>query len=243
LSILVSTADKSGLPPQPVAFDALRLSQTVVNCGLQPSDQPKDEKMTRLARLAPLTLALATLPTAAFAHTGVGDTSGFAHGFMHPIGGLDHVLAMVAVGLLAARLGGKALWLVPLSFVTMMIVGGIAGVSGMALPFVEQGIAGSILVLGFVIALGRQIPTPVAMALAGFFAIFHGHAHGTEMPVDAAGLAYGAGFALATALLHGVGLAIGIGADRLVGAWSASASRIAGGMVAAAGAGIMAGVI
>ncbi len=156
---------------------------------------------------------------------------------MHPIGGLDHVLAMVAVGLLAARLGGRALWLVPLSFVTMMIAGGIAGVSGIGLPFVELGISGSILVLGFVIALGRQIPTPVAMAFAGFFAIFHGHAHGTEMPDDAAG------FALATAFLHAMGLAFGIGADRLAGAWSARASRIAGGAMAAAGIGFLASVI
>ena len=200
--------------------------------------------MTRLSRLAITSLALAMLlPSAAYAHTGVGDTSGFAHGFMHPIGGLDHVLAMVAVGLLAARLGGRALWLVPLSFVTMMIVGGIAGAGGIGLPFVELGISGSILVLGFVIALGRQIPTPVAMALAGFFAIFHGHAHGTEMPVDAAGLAYGAGFVAATALLHAAGLALGIGADRLASAWSTRASRVAGGMMAAAGAGLMAGVI
>ena len=199
--------------------------------------------MTRLSRLALLSLAFATFPSAAFAHTGAGDTSGFMHGFMHPIGGLDHVLATVALGILAARLGGRALWLVPLSFVTMMILGGVAGASGLGLPFVELGIAGSILVLGFVIALGRQIPTALAMALAGFFALFHGHAHGTEMPVDAAGFAYGAGFALATALLHAAGLALGIGADRLAGAWSAKASRIAGGAVTAAGAGIMAGVI
>src|SRR5689334_11687904 len=105
----------------------------------------------RLPRAALLTLAFTTLPTAAFAHTGAGDTNGFAHGFMHPISGLDHVLAMVAVGLLAARLGGRALWLVPLSFVTMMILGGVAGAAGVGLPFVELGISGSILVLGVVI--------------------------------------------------------------------------------------------
>lgn len=195
----------------------------------------------RLPRLALLSVALATSPTTAFAHTGVGDTSGFMHGFMHPIGGLDHVLAMVAVGILAARLGGRALWLVPLAFVTMMVLGGIAGASGYDLPFVELGISGSILVLGFVLALGRQLPTALAMAMVGFFGIFHGHAHGTEMPVDAQGFAYGAGFVLATALLHASGLAFGMGADRLAGSWSARASRIAGGAMAAAGAGIMAG--
>jgi urease accessory protein len=196
----------------------------------------------KLPRLALLSLAFTALPTAAFAHTGVGETNGFVHGFMHPMGGLDHVLAMVAVGLLAARLGGRALWLVPLSFVSMMIMGGIAGANSVQLPFVELGISGSILVLGFVVALGRQFPTALAMALAGFFAIFHGHAHGTEMPVDAQGFAYGAGFVLATALLHAAGLAMGLGADRLAGAWSAKAGRIAGGAMAAAGAGIMAGM-
>jgi urease accessory protein len=198
--------------------------------------------MMRLPRLALSSLAFATLPTAAFAHTGVGDTSGFVHGFTHPVGGLDHVLAMVAVGLLAARLGGRALWLVPLSFVTMMILGGVAGAGGYGMPFVELGISGSILVLGFVIALGRQLPTGLAMALVGFFGIFHGHAHGTEMPVDAQGFAYGAGFVLATALLHAAGLTLGLGADRLAGTWSAKASRVAGGAMAVAGVGIMAGV-
>jgi urease accessory protein len=197
----------------------------------------------RLPRLALLSLTLVTLPTAAYAHTGAGDTSGFMHGFMHPIGGLDHVLAMVAVGLLAARLGGRALWLVPLSFVTAMILGGVAGASGFDMPFVELGISGSILVLGFVLALGRQLPTALAMAMVGFFGIFHGHAHGTEMPVDAQGFAYGAGFVLATALLHASGLALGFGADRLAGSWSARASRIAGGAMAAAGVGIMAGAL
>ena len=196
----------------------------------------------RLPRLALLSLALTSLPTAAFAHTGVGAANGFAHGFMHPIGGLDHVLAMVAVGLLAARLGGRALWLVPFSFVTMMILGGVAGASGFCLPFVELGITGSILVLGFVIALGRQLPAAFAAALVGFFGIFHGHAHGTEMPVDAQGLLYGAGFVVATMLLHAAGLALGTGADRLAGSWSAKASRVAGGAMAAAGAGIAAGV-
>jgi urease accessory protein len=184
-----------------------------------------------------------TLPTAAFAHTGVGNASGFAHGFMHPIGGLDHVLAMVAVGFLAARLGGRARWLVPLSFIGMMILGGIAGAGGFGLPLVERGISGSILALGFVIALGGKLPTTLARVLVGFFGIFHGHAHGTEMPADAHGVLYGAGFVLATALLHAAGLALSTGADRLAGVWSAKASRIAGGALAAAGVGVMAGVL
>lgn len=199
--------------------------------------------MTRFSRLA-LAFALTTLPSsAALAHTVAGDSSGLVHGFVHPIAGLDHILAMVAVGLLAARLGGRAVWAVPLSFITMMIVGGILGANGIGLPYVELGISGSVLVLGLVIAFSGRIPATLAMAMAGFLALFHGHAHGVEMPIDAAGLAYGAGFAFATALLHAAGLAFGFGANRLAGAMSAKASRLAGGVMAAAGVGLMAGVI
>jgi len=154
--------------------------------------------------------ALALLPTAVFAHTGVGETSGFAHGFMHPIGGLDHVLAMVAVGLFASHLGGRALWLVPLAFVGMMAVGGALGMAGIDVPFVGFGISLSIVVLGAIVALRLDLPTIVAMAVVGFFAIFHGHAHGAEMPETSSGLAYGLGFILATAVLHGVGIGLGL---------------------------------
>ena len=150
---------------------------------------------------------------------------------------------MIAVGLLAARLGGRALWLLPLSFVAMMVMGGIAGAEGVGLPFIELGISGSILVLGFVIAFGRKLPTAPVVALAAFFGVFHGIAHGAEMPVGAPGLAYGAGFVLATALLHAAGLLLDIGADRLEGSWSTKASQVAGGAMAAAGAGIMAGIV
>jgi urease accessory protein len=197
----------------------------------------------RLPRLALLSLVLATLPTAAFAHSGAGGANGFVHGFMHPLGGVDHLLAMLAVGLLAARLGGRALWLLPLSFVATMILGGIAGAGGTGLPFVELGISGSILVLGFVIALGHRFPALLAMALAAFFGIFHGHAHGAEMPADVAGFAYGAGFVLATVFLHAGGIALGIGVDRLAAASGVRASRVAGGAMAAVGAGSMAGMV
>ena len=138
------------------------------------------------------TLFVAATP--ALAHTGVGSVSGFSAGFGHPIGGLDHVLAMVAVGILAAQLGGKSAWLVPASFVTMMVIGGILGINGVHVPFVELGIVGSVIILGAVIALGRELPMGLAMALVGLFAIFHGHAHGTEMPMDASGLEYAFGF-------------------------------------------------
>ncbi|OLP55710.1 urease accessory protein [Rhizobium rhizosphaerae] len=187
--------------------------------------------------------ALVLLPGAAFAHTGVGHASGFVHGFAHPVSGLDHILAMVMVGLFAARLGGRALWLLPITFVAVMALGGALGVAGVTVPFVETGIALSVLVLGAVVALNVKAPTAAAMGLVGLFAIFHGHAHGAEMPEDAGGLAYAAGFMLATALLHGAGLALGLSLGRFEGRKGALAVRSAGGLVAVAGVGLLAGVL
>jgi urease accessory protein len=187
--------------------------------------------VTRIAAAAAVLLALTG---AAAAHTGHGETSGFTHGFMHPVGGLDHVLAMVAVGLYASLLGGRALWLVPVTFVTVMALGGALGVAGYALPYTEIGIALSVVVLGLAVALRISLPVLAAMALAGIFAIFHGHAHGAEMPQDLSGYEYAAGFLLATALLHGTGIAAGMIAGQLGerGGWFA---RAAGGAMAAAG--------
>jgi len=174
----------------------------------------------------------------ALAHTGAGSVSGFATGFGHPIGGLDHVLAMVAVGILAAQQGGRALWLVPAAFVVMMIAGGALGVAGVALPYVGVGILGSVIVLGMIIAAGRRLPVALAMTLAGAFAVFHGHAHGTEMPLDASGFTYGAGFVLATALLHAAGIGLGLGAAAVA---RPLALRIGGGAIALAGLALAAG--
>jgi len=182
----------------------------------------------------------AVLATPAFAHTGAGPVSGLLAGFGHPIGGLDHMLAMVAVGVLAVQQGGKSLWFVPAAFVAMMIVGGLLGMGAFPLPFVEAGIVGSVVVLGAVIALGRQMPMGVAMALAGAFALFHGHAHGTEMPVDASGLSYGLGFAIATLLLHGAGIGLTMGIQKFVAQRGPLAVRISGGAIAAAGAALVA---
>lgn len=178
--------------------------------------------------------------TPALAHTGAGSVSGFASGFSHPMGGLDHLLAMIAVGVLAAQQGGKAVWLLPVSFVTMMVVGGALGIAGVAMPFVELGIVGSVIVLGAVIALGKHMPTGAAMALVGVLAVFHGHAHGTEMPIDASGVEYGLGFAIATAILHAVGLGIGFGAKKVAEKIAPVAVRIGGGMIAAAGVALLA---
>jgi urease accessory protein len=196
--------------------------------------------LTRRLLALPATLAL--LPTAAMAHTGVGDVGGFAHGFWHPITGLDHVLAMVLIGVLAWQLGGRALWLVPATFVLVMAAGGALGVAGMALPLVELGIALSVVVLGAAVALGIRAPVSVAMGVAGLFAIFHGHAHGAEMPGDASGLAYGVGFMIATALLHlcglGLGYLVAAAGDRY-----AVVVRSAGGLAALAGVAILSGAL
>ena len=156
---------------------------------------------------APLILLASVGP--AFAHTGHGASS-FLQGFAHPLGGLDHVLAMVAVGLYAAMFGGRALWLVPAAFLGAMALGGALGVAGYGLPYTEIGIAVSVIVLGLAIAFRISLPALAAMALAGVFAIFHGHAHGAEMPQTISGYEYAAGFLLATALLHGAGIAFGV---------------------------------
>ena len=153
--------------------------------------------------------ALMAMAGLAEAHTGHGAT-GFMHGFTHPFTGYDHITAMVAVGLFAAIIGGRARYLVPLSFVSMMMLGAVLALAGFSVPFVEAGITASMFVLGGVVLLRWRAPVALAMALCGFFAVFHGFAHGAEMPVDTSGFEYGAGFVLATAFLHGIGLSAGL---------------------------------
>ena len=149
-------------------------------------------------------------PVVALAHTGHDDASGLAHGFVHPVSGIDHVLAMVAVGLLAAQYGGRALWLVPLSFVVAMAIAGVIGMAGIVAPVAEVGIGVSVVVLWLAIAFQLRPPTLVATAVVGFFALFHGYAHGTELPDGITGLSFALGFLLATALLHGTGVGLGL---------------------------------
>jgi urease accessory protein len=156
--------------------------------------------------LAALSIAAAT---PALAHTGSHDIGGFAAGFTHPLGGLDHVLAMVSVGLFAAMLGGRAVWSVPASFIAMMLVGGTLGMAGVVIPAFEVGIAASVIVLGAIIALGRTWPLSAAMAMVGAFAVFHGYAHGAEIPAGSGALSYSVGFSLASLILHIAGLVAG----------------------------------
>jgi len=177
--------------------------------------------------------------TPAFAHTGHG-VDGFMHGFAHPLGGLDHVLAMVAVGLYAAMRGGRALWVIPAAFLGAMAISGVMGMAGYALPYTEIGITASVIVLGLAVAFRISLSTATAAALAGVFAIFHGHAHGAEMPQSVSGYEYAAGFLLATALLHTTGVALGLAAGRLSerGGWRVA--QVAGAAVAVAGVALLA---
>jgi urease accessory protein len=180
--------------------------------------------------------ALMALPAAALAHTGHMEPSGFMHGFEHPLGGLDHLLAMVAVGLWAAQSGGRALLALPAAFVGAMILGALAGMAGLPLPAVELGILGSVLALGALVAFKPRLSLTVCMAITAGFAVFHGYAHGAEMPAAASPLAYGLGFAAATALLHAAGVAMILGVRRFVqGSTGQAAVRGSGAVVAFGG--------
>jgi urease accessory protein len=182
-------------------------------------------------------------PAVAFAHTGVGNTSGLVHGFGHPISGLDHVLAMVMVGVFAWQLGGRALWLVPTTFVAVMAVAGALGIAGIGVPFVEIGIAVSVVVFGAVVAFDLKAPTVAVMGVVGLFAVFHGHAHGAEIPEDTGGVAYAAGFMIATALLHLAGISAGFLIGKAGEHYGSLAVRLAGGSVTVAGVVLLVGVL
>jgi len=173
----------------------------------------------------------------AFAHLDPVAHGSLGAGFSHPLTGADHLLAMVAVGLWASLLGGRALWAVPAAFVTAMSVGFLAALGGLGLPFVEPVIAASVVVIGLLAMVALQVPAAVGMAVVGFFALFHGYAHGLELG-GASGLSFMAGFAAATALLHGAGVALGLG---LGGRAGRTAARIAGGLAALGGLWLVAG--
>lgn len=185
-------------------------------------------------------LFLLLIADAALAHEAEGFAGGFVSGFLHPLFGWDHVVAMVAVGLWGAFLGVPAIWLLPVVFPLVMAVGGAAGVAGMPLPAVEAGIAASALVLGAMVALAARPPLWAAAVIVGVFAVFHGHAHGTELPHAANPLAYSAGFVISTGLLHLSGIALGLAAR-----WRAGrlAIRAGGGAIALAGVGFLTGVL
>jgi urease accessory protein len=181
--------------------------------------------------LVTLALALAAISSPAFAHIG-GHAGGFTHGLAHPFYGLDHVLAMVAVGIWATQLGRPALWLLPTTFPIVMGAAFALGVAGVPLPWAEIGIAASVLLLGAAIAFALRPSLVGSVALIGLFALFHGHAHGAELPPHGTAVTYGLGLVLATLVLHSIGIAIGMIACRPAGR---IAMRAAGGAIAAAG--------
>ena len=183
-------------------------------------------------KLAAILALTGLMPMLAGAHPFHGAANGFAGGFTHPLSGFDHILAMVAVGLWAAQLGGRSRWMVPAAFVGLMVVGGTLGGAGIRVPAVESGIAASVLVLGLLIAGAVRLPTFAGMALVGLFAIFHGHAHGTEIPTAASGLTYAAGFVLATIALHTCGIGLGTLAQKRM---ALPALRFVGAAIAVAG--------
>jgi urease accessory protein len=175
-------------------------------------------------------LLLAPLPV--WAHVQQGQAAGFLNGLRHPVSGLDHVLAMVAVGLWGAQLGAPAIWLLPVTFPLVMAIGSFVGLIGVPLPGVEVGVAASAILLGALVAAEARPPLWLGAAVVAFFAVFHGHAHGTELPAGQSGLLYSVGFVIATGLLHATGIAVGL-IHRW--AWGRTVLRISGAAVAAAG--------
>src|SRR6478735_9189417 len=162
-----------------------------------------------MKRLVPIAMLLVLAAGPAIAHVGHGSTASFTAGLGHPLGGLDHVTVMVMVGLWAGLKGGRAIWVWPAVFVGVMLVGGIVGMEGVPVPFVEPGILASVVALGLLVALAVDLPVAVGAGILAVFALFHGHAHGSEVADTLNGVEYMAGFALATAALHlaGIGFA------------------------------------
>lgn len=191
-----------------------------------------------------LVLVSAALPSAAFAHIGPNASpDGIVHGFMHPWGGPDHLVAMILVGVFAFQLGRRGAWLLPITFVALMAFGGLLGFAAFPVPHVEIGIAISVIVFGLMVAAGAQAPLSLAAAVVGAFAVLHGHAHGSEIPVAVSLATYGTGFLLATALLHAIGLGLGaalglLNADQKVGPY-----RTVGSLAAIAGVFLLVGVL
>ncbi|HET6387821.1 HupE/UreJ family protein [Hyphomicrobium sp.] len=194
--------------------------------------------MKKLRLLSCIGVVASLISSPAWAHPGhveSANATAFITGLLHPLTGLDHVLAMVAVGLLAVRLGGRALWAVPASFVVAMIAGGTLPFAGVQLPMVEPAIASSVLVVGLLIAMQAKLPAASAALIVASFAVFHGYAHGAEMPVNASALQYALGFIAATAALHMTGMMAAMAANRSPSPHAHKALRVAGGLVAAAG--------
>ena len=190
------------------------------------------DRATHPSREALLALLLLLAAAPVWAHEQSGQAAGFLTGLKHPVSGLDHVLAMISVGLWGAQLGNPAVWLLPVVFPVVMAFGGFLGLVGVPLPGTEVGIALSAILLGLMVAFEARPPLWVAAGLVGFFGVFHGYAHGTELPAGENALLYSVGFVIATGCLHGVGIGLGVAHRWSVGRF---ALRVAGATVALAG--------
>ncbi|MBM3483031.1 MAG: HupE/UreJ family protein [Alphaproteobacteria bacterium] len=179
----------------------------------------------------------ALVATGASAHPGHGVEASIASGFVHPFGGIDHILAMIGVGLWGAQIGGRALWQLPLAFVAALLVGALVGLGGAGLPAMEIGIAGSVAVLGLAVLFGAKVPAWVGFGVAALFGLFHGQAHGVEMPVAGSAASYIIGMVAATLVLHAVGATLGLAARRselrLVLRFGGAAIAVVGGLMLA----------
>ena len=200
----------------------------------------KPDSGAAMRRLATLVLLLVLVPSVAEAHTQTGGIGGFVGGFLHPLTGVDHVAAMVAVGLWGAYLGAPAMWLLPVIFPMVMAFGGALGVLGVPLPGVEFCIALSAIMLGMAVAFAARPPLWVASVMVGFFAIFHGHAHGTELPRAANPFTYAVGFVVATGLLHLSGISLGL---LTRWPWGKAVVQTGGGVIACLGFCFLFGII
>lgn len=183
-------------------------------------------------RLLLVMLVLLLLPDSASAHVRGSDAAGFVTGLLHPVSGMDHVLAMIAVGLWGTQLGQPAVWLLPVTFPMVMALGGMLGLMGIPLPGIEVGIAASAIILGIAVLKEARPPLAVAAVVVALFAIFHGHAHGTELPEGQSALVYSMGFVIATGSLHATGVCMGL-VHRW--SWGQIVLRLAGGCVAVTG--------
>jgi urease accessory protein len=187
-------------------------------------------------RISISTAILAATALPAFAHLDPAEHGSLMAGLSHPFSGADHLLAMVAVGLWAAQIGGRARWIVPATFVTVMAIGFLLAMNGISLPFVEPAILASVVGLGLLVALAARLPVAASAAVVGVFALFHGHAHGGELGA-AMPLSFAAGFIIATATLHIVGLALGM----TIAGRHAALTRLLGGLTAVGGAALVFG--
>jgi urease accessory protein len=187
----------------------------------------------------PLGLLLLLCALGAQAHSGEGGANGFIAGVMHPLTGFDHMLAMVAVGIWGATLGRPLIFALPMAFPLLMVVGGVLGIIGVPLPYIEVGIAMSVIVLGLAIAFAWRAPVAIAIAIVACFGVFHGYAHGAELPSAAAPAAYVAGFVICTGVLHLIGISLGLLKDLPKGA---QILRTCGALISAAGVWILLGM-